>query len=69
MKIRTDISKDEATDNLHKAVAEYVAANGGKVVVTSSIQVIQFPADSKFNWTLGVKCTGKKPKSTPPATA
>lgn len=53
---------DEATDNLHKAVANYIKVRGGSAWVTGAIQVIQFPDDLKYNWSLAVKVTGKMPE-------
>jgi len=53
---------DKATDNLYKAVDAYVKAKGGKVQVIGGIQVIDFPSSPKYNWTLGIKCTGSRPE-------
>lgn len=52
-----------AAVRLYKAVAAYIRFHGGAVVVAGDIQVIQYPTEPKFNFTVAVKCTGKKPES------
>ena len=46
---------------LYRAVANYVKQAGGEVLVAGGIQIIQWPVDGKFRFTVGVKCTGRKP--------
>ena len=53
---------DKATDNLYKAVANYVKLQGGNILVIGGVQVIDFPGSLKYNWTLGIPCTGTPPK-------
>ena len=49
-------------DQLYKAVQNYVEKCGGKLIVIGGVQTIQWPTDLKYNFTLGIKCTGRKPK-------
>ena len=48
-------------DELYKAVQKYVEANGGSVLVIGGVQLIQMPDSLKYNYTIGVKCTGVPP--------
>lgn len=52
----------DATDRLYRAVCAYVESKGGTALVVGGIQVIQWPTDAKFNYTLGIKVTGKVPE-------
>lgn len=54
-------SQDVAIDRLYKAVAAYVKSRGGNVAVIGGVQVQKWPGDLKFNWTLGIRCTGQRP--------
>lgn len=54
---------DEATQDFYAAVAKYVEAKGGKVLVIGGVQVTHNQEDRRYNWVLGVKCTGRIPKS------
>lgn len=49
-------------DRLYKAVAAYVKASGGNVAVIGGIQVQQFPGERAYNFTIGIKCTGRRPQ-------
>lgn len=49
-------------DRLYKAVAHYVEKVGGKLVVIGGIQVQQWPNDGEYRFTIGIRCTGTKPK-------
>lgn len=55
------LHKEDALYRLHMAAAEWVVSMGGKLLVTGAIQVIEWPRDAAFNFTLGIKCTGRKP--------
>jgi len=46
---------------LYKAVAHYVKKNGGMVIVTSGIQIQEWPGDGEYRFTVAVKCNGRKP--------
>lgn len=46
---------------LYKAVQEYVETRGGKIIVAGGVGVIEWPNDSEFNFTIGIRCTGRKP--------
>lgn len=52
---------DKALRRLYDAAAAYVESRGGKLVVVGGVTVQQWPDDLKFNWTLGIRCTGKRP--------
>ena len=47
---------------LYKAVAHYIEKSGGRVVLASGIQIIQWPEDKSGQFTVGVKVLGRKPK-------
>lgn len=47
---------------LYRAVEKYVSTRGGYIAVISGIQVIQWPGESEHNFTLGIRCIGRKPK-------
>ncbi len=51
----------DATDRLYRAACAYIKSKGGTSIVVGGIQVIQWPTDSKYNYTLGIKITGKLP--------
>ena len=59
------MTKQEAAENLQKAVVDFIVANGGSPWVVGGVQVIQFPDDLKYNWSLAIKVTGKKPSPQP----
>ena len=48
-------------DSVHRVLAAYIAHLGGKVVVSGPIQIQLWPGDGKFDFTVAVKCTGRKP--------
>lgn len=52
---------NRAVDNLYKAAAKYVELRGGSILVAGGVQVIKFPESLKYNWTLGIPCTGNPP--------
>ena len=52
---------DRAMDRLCRAVSNYVEANGGVVAVTHEIQIQEWPSDGPLQFTVAVKCSGRKP--------
>ena len=46
---------------LYKAVAHYLEKCGGRAVLSSGIQIIQWPSDRPGSFTVGVKVLGRKP--------
>lgn len=59
-KVKNSAAEREAVA-LYKAVARYVKFHGGIVVLSSGIQVQQWPGERAGNFVVGVKCTGRKP--------
>ena len=53
--------KIDTTDALYRAVADYIESKGGTAIVIGGIQTIKWPTDAKYNYTLGIKITGKHP--------
>lgn len=49
-------------DRLYRAVEAYVKSAGGGVMVIGGIQIIQWPDDGKYKFTVGIKCCGTIPK-------
>jgi hypothetical protein len=47
---------------LYRAVANYVEKNGGVVIVAGGIEIQEWPERGRFNFSVAVKCTGRKPK-------
>lgn len=54
--------KKDATDRLYRAVAAYLKSKGGMAIVVGGIQIIEWPSDQKYHFTVGIKVTGHKPK-------
>jgi hypothetical protein len=52
---------EKALDNLYKAAVKYVALCGGSISVAGGVKVIRFAGNLKYNWTLGISCTGNPP--------
>lgn len=50
------------TDVLYRAVADYVESVGGTVIVVGGIQCQQWPGDEPYQFTIAIKCTGRKPE-------
>lgn len=46
---------------LYRAVKRYVEHHGGHLVIIGGISIIQFPDDSRFNFSVAIRCTGKLP--------
>ena len=57
----TEKQIDRAVDNLYKAAAKYIELRGGSILVAGGVQVIKYPGSLKYNWTLGIPCTGNPP--------
>lgn len=55
--------KDRASMRLLKAAANWAKVNGGSVLVGGSIHTIKWPDDLKFNYTIGIRCTGVAPQT------
>jgi hypothetical protein len=64
-KPRAGVGIPRHVDRLYKAVDNYVRKTGGKLAVIGGVQIIQWPTDLKYNFTVGIKCTGTKPKYAP----
>lgn len=56
-------SEDQARDDLLNAAAAWVESRGGSVVVVGGIRIITWPEEGEFKFTVGVRCTGRKPQS------
>jgi hypothetical protein len=54
--------KERVTVAMYEAVASYVKAHGGNVVVASGVQIQEWPGEGEFRFTVGIKCTGRKPQ-------
>lgn len=46
---------------LYKAVAHYLEKCGGRAVLSSGIQIIEWPSDRRGQFTVGIKVLGRKP--------
>ena len=53
----------DVVDDLYAAVIAFVEERGGKAVVLGGISVLQWPTDRKFNFMIGVRVTGERPKN------
>ena len=60
-KVKPAAVKCDHVDRLYKAVANYVEKSGGKVAVIGGVQIIEWPNDLKLNFTVCIRCTGRKP--------
>lgn len=49
-------------ERLVKAVAAYVEAHGGAVLVAGNVRTLQWPEDMPGNFDIAIRCTGRKPK-------
>jgi hypothetical protein len=58
----TQTAKDRASRRLCQAAADWAKLWGGSALVTGHIHVIQWPEDRKFNYTIGIRCTGVAPR-------
>lgn len=46
---------------LYKAVAHYLKKCGGCAILSSGIQIIEWPSDRRGQFTVGIKVLGRKP--------
>lgn len=61
-KFKSVITGRDPGSLLLRAVERYVMSKGGSVVVIGGIQVQTWPGEFSGNFTIGVKCTGKRPQ-------
>jgi hypothetical protein len=54
--------KKEPYEKLYRAVAAYVEAQGGSVLIADGIQILRWPGDAANKFTLCVSCFGRQPK-------
>jgi hypothetical protein len=59
--MKKETRQDRASLRLLKAAAHWAKVNGGSVVVAGNIHTIKWPQDRKFNYTIGIRCTGIAP--------
>lgn len=57
----TMITGRRPSDALQRAVVKYIESRGGSVLVVGGIQIQQWPGEPSCNFTIAVKCTGRKP--------
>lgn len=55
-------SQAKLCDRVYNAVAAYVKANGGNVVVAGGIEIQEWPGEWPGNFRVAVKCLGRKPE-------
>jgi len=61
-KLEKHLAKGEAlAASVHRVIAAYVAHFGGKIIVSGPIQIQHWPGDGRFQFTVAVKCSGRKP--------
>jgi len=53
--------REIATRRLQKAAAHWAKAWGGSALVVGVVQTIKWPDDAKYNYTIGIRCTGLMP--------
>lgn len=46
---------------LYKAVENYVRKHNGTIMVIGGIQIVQWPNDGEFRYSVSVPCTGNRP--------
>jgi hypothetical protein len=57
--------KARATRRLQNEIARWVETFGGKALVIGGVQIMRFPDDLKFNYTIAIRCTGRVPVASP----
>jgi hypothetical protein len=57
----TNRAKRIAGDRLFNAAARYVQCHGGTALVGGPIQILTYPGDARYKYTLGIPITGRKP--------
>ena len=55
--------RKEPSDVLFHALAAFVKAAGGNVVIAGPIQLMTWPMEHERNFTIAVPCMGVKPKT------
>lgn len=60
--------KRDPVSQLYRAVRRYVESNDGSVIVIGGASLIEMPGDLKMNYTIGVRCTGRRPQFKPAGT-
>lgn len=55
------ITGRKPSDALQRSVVRYIESRGGSVLVVGEIQIQQWPGELPCNFTIAVKCTGRKP--------
>lgn len=58
----TRLKRGDVTDRLYAAVIEYVENKGGNIVVIGGIQTQEWPLGAEGDFTIGIKCFGRKPE-------
>ena len=56
-----ELKRDAIEASVHRVIAAYIANLGGRVVVSGPIQIQIWPENRKFQFTVAVKCAGRKP--------
>lgn len=56
-----DARQVRAAEALMRAVGKYVMAHGGNVAVAGPVQCQEWPGDRAGQFTIAVKCLGRKP--------
>lgn len=51
----------DPSDNLLKAVGDWVASKGGSVVVAGGIETQKWPGELEYTFRVAIKCTGRMP--------
>jgi hypothetical protein len=49
-------------DRLLRAAAKYIEANGGTVIMAGPIQIMRWPGDADYKWSLCVQVMGRAPR-------
>jgi len=58
---RAVIRRKQRSTPLLKAVATFIEAHGGKVLIAGPVQIITWPDDRLGCFTVGIKCVGRRP--------
>lgn len=54
--------ESDAAYELYRAVAKYLRANGGSLMMATGIQIQRWPESNAYEFTVGVKCVGRPPE-------
>ena len=60
-KTKSAIVSSDPISQLYRAVERYVTAHHGSVLVIGGIQLQEWPGEGEYNFSIAVKCTGKRP--------